>query len=104
MSNLRSKVIRLAYQKPELRKHLLPLVKEAKTAAKSVKYMCFTEGVQDDISAALYRQGIEYKLYHEVMFGSYIPHIEIFADSRTISKILNRFKGEIKKVAFSKIL
>ena len=29
MSDLRSKVIRLAHEKPELRKHLLPLLKEA---------------------------------------------------------------------------
>lgn len=32
MSDLREKVIRLAHEKPELRKHLLPLLKEAKTA------------------------------------------------------------------------
>ena len=31
MSNLRNKVIRLAKEKPELREHLLPLVKEART-------------------------------------------------------------------------
>lgn len=29
MSNLRNRIIRLAHQKPELREHLLPLVKEA---------------------------------------------------------------------------
>jgi len=31
--SLRNKIIRLAYQKPELRKHLLPLVKADKTAS-----------------------------------------------------------------------
>lgn len=31
MSNLRNKIIRLAKEKPELREHLLPLVKEART-------------------------------------------------------------------------
>ena len=37
MSNLRNRIIRLAHQKPELREHLLPLVKEAsKGQAKSV--------------------------------------------------------------------
>lgn len=30
MNNLRSKLIRLAHQKPQLRKHLLPILKEAK--------------------------------------------------------------------------
>ena len=31
MSSLRNKIIRLAKEKPELREHLLPLVKEART-------------------------------------------------------------------------
>ena len=37
MSDLRNKIIRLAHQKPELRKHLIPLLKEAsKNEARSV--------------------------------------------------------------------
>ena len=43
MSNLRNKLIRLAHNKPELRKHLLPILKEAKQKKYKVKVWCDAE-------------------------------------------------------------
>ena len=42
--SLRNKIIRLAHQKPELRKHLLPLVKESNQTIDVRKYSRALEG------------------------------------------------------------
>lgn len=39
MSDLRNKLIRLAHEKPELRKHLLPLIKQSSFKKKNKKFM-----------------------------------------------------------------
>lgn len=39
MSDLRNKLIRLAHEKPELRKHLLPLIKQSNFKKKNKKFM-----------------------------------------------------------------
>ena len=60
MSDLRSKIIRLAHAKPELRKHLLPLVKEAGTRiprnARQWQLYAHLEGAEEaakDLTAAV---------------------------------------------------
>ena len=93
---LRSKIIRLAHQKPELRKHLLPLVQ--KSSNYSEHYRCDTVDVASDIQAACYRAKLECKVYDKKMFGSYIPHIEIMGDPSAISKVMRKFKSVSKKV------
>lgn len=95
--SLRSKIIRLAHSKPELREHLLPLVTKT-SADKTEKYMCFTESAQDDIDAACIKAGLNCKLYRKKIVGYDIPHIEISGDSATISKIMKKFKDVSKKV------
>jgi len=63
MTDLRSKVIRLAHQNPELRPHLLPLLKESKTASpfprvkreieEDYKRKAITSGERDELLEAI---------------------------------------------------
>ena len=94
MSNLRNKIIRLAHQKPELREHLLPLVKEAsKGQAKSViqsilKSLDLSNTKAQNVSLD---GGDEYILVLEDYVDSvrYSPQWEAFLESQ--------YKTEFKK-------
>jgi len=55
MSNLRNKIIRLAHQKPELRKHLLPLLEKQALTSSSVESLFASFGMEmvDDETSRL---------------------------------------------------
>ena len=95
MSDLRNKLIRLAHAKPELRKDLLPLLKAAKG---SEKYRADDVDVAEEMQAACDKAGLKCKVKDEKMFGSMIPHIEIFGEKAEIAKVVKKFKDVSKKV------
>ena len=98
---LRNKIIRLAYEQPQLRSDLLPLV--TKSANYSEHYRGDTVDVISDIQSACHRAGLECKAYDKKMFGSMIPHIEIIGDRSSIAKVMRKFKTKAVKTALSKI-
>lgn len=62
MSNLRNKLIRLAYAKPELRSDILPLVVNSKTAMDKGTIKQIERELNDEIGEALYDgNSIEFK-------------------------------------------
>lgn len=74
MSNLRNKIIRLAHSKPELRKHLLPLLKEKSMKLASSKHWNvvwvrnYDKSLADRIKKS--SAGKEYALEFEGVFES----------------------------------
>ena len=77
--NLRNKLIRLAHQKPELRKHLLPILKEAGSRNPyEVEFYCEAfdhesgDEIETDSINEVYAQSYEASLYD--VFDKFIRH------------------------------
>ena len=101
MSNLRKKLIRLAYQKPELRGEILPLIQ--KQAARSEHYALTDVRVNevDSVRIALEEAGYKTRPYQQNFYGHSVAMIEVWGDPRGIAKVMWPWikKGEAKRVS-----